>query len=164
MNASLSSVALVAFALVGAQIEPREGDRLLPRKLRGLPVGILVLHHPNPVHPVREGGKVVWRHDTTVQSLVGDLRLVEFGAYVYTDAGWRLRTTMPPADFARAYRCPKAKLRKGVVYRNPDNARWGDRATAGDALWFFLAKDARGRLYKGTGLVETEGEGVVVPR
>lgn len=136
--------------------EPPSGSRALPQKLRGIPVGILVLHHPNPCFPKSEGGGFVWRHDTTVQSLVGDLTLIEYGAYLYSAAGWVLRATMAPNDFARTYRCPDAKLRKGRTYTDPDNARYGEKPTAGDALWFFLAEDAKGRLFKGTALVETE--------
>ena len=143
-------------SLAGRPIELHAGNRALPRKLRGLPIGILAQHHPNPCYPVKEGGKYVWRHDTTVQSLAGDLVIVEYGAYIYTDAGWILRATMSTDEFAKTYRCPGGRLRKGRVYADPDNARYGDKPTAGDALWFFLAKDSKGRMFKGIELVETE--------
>lgn len=130
----------------------------LPEKLRGLPVGLLVQHHPNPCFAVREGQDYVWRHDTTVQSLVGDLTLTEYGAYLYTEGGWRLRVALKPDLFARVYRCPGARLRRGRVYADPDNARRDARPTSGDAMWYFLARDGKGRLYKGTALIETEVE------
>lgn len=147
----------VLFLALAFQTTEPHDDRVLPQKLRSLPVGILVQHHPNPVFAVREGDGVVWRHDTTVQSLVGDLTLVEYGAYLHSVQGWRLRVALKPDLFARVYRCPGARLRKGRVYTDLDNSRHGDRPIPGDALWYFLAKDAKGTVYKGTALVETEG-------
>ena len=150
-------LALLPLLLTLSAPEPHEG-RALPARLRNLPVGILVLHHPNPVYPVRKDGEYVWRHDTEVRSLVGDLRLLEYGAYLYGDAGWQLRVVLAPDLFAKVYRCPGARLRKGCAYTDPDNARHGQTARAGDALWFFVAEDAQGRRYKGTALIETEAE------
>jgi hypothetical protein len=154
------TLALFAALVVSPQgtIEPREGNRLLPKRLRSLPVGILAMHNPNPVHPVKEDGVYVWKHDTTVKSLVGDLQLVEYGSFIYTDAGWMLRAVYKPEDFARIYRCPGAKLRKGVVYTDPTSWRRSPQPIAGDAMWFYIAKDASGRIYKGIAPIETEGQ------
>jgi len=138
-------------------VEPREGNRLLPKRLRGIPVGIQAGHGPNPVIPVFEDGLYVWKHDTTVKSLVGDLQIVEFGSYIYTDAGWMLRVVFTPEDFTRMYRCPGARLKKNVTYRDPASWRKSERPVAGDAMWFYIAKDSRGQLYKGIAPIETEG-------
>ncbi len=38
------------------------------------------------------------------------------------------------------------------------NYRYGNNLFAGDALWFVIAKDKNGKLFKGVGLIETEKE------
>ena len=158
-------LALLPLLVPQAAPEPRDA-RALPLRLRGIAVGVLAQHHPNPCYAQPEGDHYVWRHDTTVQSLVGDLTLFEFGAYIHTEAGWLLRASMDGAAFASAYGCRRARLRKGRVYTDRDNARRSPKPVPGDALWYFLARDAKGRVFKGTALVETEAErpGTTEPR
>ncbi len=137
--------------------------RVLPDKLRRVPVGLTLTHAPNPVYPAPDSahpGGYRWHHTTTVCSTVGALTVVECGSFIwYSAAGWQANLLYSPAEFAVLFACPAGQLRAGQAYTFPTN----DRTTAsarglfgGDALWYILARDAQGRLYKGTGLIETE--------
>lgn len=64
-----------------------------------------------------------------------------------------------PAEFAELFRCPGGRLRAGRTYTFARNYRYASGAQGlygGDALWYILARDKAGRLYKGMGLLETE--------
>jgi hypothetical protein len=137
--------------------------RALPDKLRQVPVGLSLWHTPNPNYPepdsARPGG-YVWKHQTAVRADVADLEIVECGSFIwYSAAGWQPNMRETPAEFAALFGCPGGRLRQGQSYVFRKNYRYADSARqlyGGDALWYILAKDRQGRLYKGFGLIETE--------
>lgn len=140
--------------------------RVLPEKLRGIPTGLTLTHTPALVYPApdpTQTGHFRWHHATTVRADVAELELVECGSFIwYSAAGWQANMRETPAEFAELFRCPGGKLRVGQDYTFADNDRFATSAAGlypGDALWYVLARDARtGQLYKGLGLVETEGD------
>jgi len=139
--------------------------RALPDALRRLPVGLALWHSPNPIHPEANPaapGGYVWKHRTQVRAETADLQVISCGSYIwYSAAGWQTNLTETPAEFAELFHCPGGKLRKGVTYTFAKNYRYARSARqlyGGDALWFVIAKDARGRLCKGYGLIETEAD------
>ncbi|MVN77583.1 hypothetical protein GO988_14710 [Hymenobacter sp. HMF4947] len=137
-------------------------SRLLPAKLRGVPTGLSLFYTPGLVRPVPDAtqpGTYVWKHQTSVRAEVADLRILACGSFIWYDStGWHANLHETPAEFAQLFNCPGGRLRKGHTYtfrRNYRFARAG-QLYGGDALWYVLAKDARGRLYKGWAVVETE--------
>lgn len=134
----------------------KEPNRLLPKKLRGIPVGMSGSHDPNPVSAVYENGMYIWKHNTSIQSLSGDLKLVEYGSFVWTDDDWYLRVTMSPEEFAQTYNCPGAILKAGIIYTDPSSWRHDKELVGGDAMWYYIAEDKNGNRFKGTILIETE--------
>ncbi len=139
--------------IVDQQTEP---NRILPEKLRGIDYGILGSHFPNPTYAVFEDSMYVWKHDTSVQATSEDLQIIEYGSYVYTDEGWFLRVSYSPEDFEKTYHCKNALLKKGKTYTDPSSWRRSEKLFGGDAMWFYIAKNKAGKLFKGTALVETE--------
>lgn len=135
-----------------------EPNRLLPEKLRAINYGIIGTHFPNPTYATFENGMYVWKHDTSVQSMKEDLEIVEYGSYVYTDKGWYLRVTYDKKMFEEIYNCKNGILRKGKTYTDPSSWRRSDKLISGDAMWFYIAKNKAGKLFKGTALVETEAK------
>ncbi|GAB3023794.1 hypothetical protein [Spirosoma pulveris] len=133
-------------------------SRLLPDKLRLLPVGLTLWHTNNPCVPVLEGDMYYWKHATMVRADVSDLELVEAGSFIWYDStGWHPNMRYNPDEFAATFVCPQGKLQRGQTYTFPKNWRYGKQAYGGDALWYVIAKDRSGKLYKGYGLIETEG-------
>ncbi|MBC6696545.1 hypothetical protein [Hymenobacter sp. BT190] len=137
--------------------------RVLPDKLRQVPVGLTIWHSPNPNYPEPnpdKPGTYVWKHSTMLRSEVGELEVVECGSFIWYDArGWQQNMVETPAEFAEIFRCPGGHLQAGRTYTFAENYRYADSARqlyGGDALWYILARDKAGRLYKGLGLLETE--------
>lgn len=137
-------------------------SRLLPAKLRGVPVGLTLVHTPGLVQPLpdpTQPGTYAWKHRTSVRAEVADLQVVECGSFIWYDStGWHPNLHEMPAEFARLFECPGGRLRQGRTYTFRRNYRF---ATAGhlyggDALWYVLAKDKQGHLYKGWAVVETD--------
>ncbi len=161
---------LMTAATAAAQAPPTaaawpDHSRVLPDKLRAVPVGLTLWHSPNPVYPAPDSaqtGGFRWHHATMVRSEVGPLTVVECGSFIwYNAAGWQANMHQTPAEFAALFGCPNGQLAPSVTYTFAHNDRLVDSAQrlyAGDALWYILARDARGRLYKGIGLIETEAQ------
>ena len=139
--------------------------RALPDELRRLPVGLTLRHSLGVVHPEADPatpGGFVWKHQTTVRAEDADLEIVVCGSYIwYSAEGWQRNLRETPAEFAELFNCPGGHLKKGVTYTFVRNYRYAASAKqlyGGDALWFVIARDAQGRLYKGYGLIETEAD------
>lgn len=137
--------------------------RVLPALLRQVPVGLTIWHTPNPNYPEPDSaqpGHFLWKHATCIRAEVGPLEVVECGSFIwYSEDGWQANMRLTSAEFATTFHCPGARLLPGQTYTFPKNYRYADSAQrlyGGDALWYILAKDAQGRLYKGIGLLETE--------
>jgi polyisoprenoid-binding protein YceI len=135
----------------------KPSNRLLPDKLRELPMSIVAGHFPNPCYAELDEGMYVWKHNTTIMANE-DLQIVEYGSFVYTEKGWYLRVTMTPKEFSENYNCPSALLKKGVIYEDGKSWRRSDSLFAGDAMWYYIAKDKNGKLVKGIAPIETEGK------
>ncbi|WP_035563563.1 hypothetical protein [Hymenobacter sp. IS2118] len=171
-------LALLALALHStpsqAQTTPAEAlptrawtdrTRVLPDELRRLPVGLTLWHSPGVVYPEPNPavpGGYVWKHSTAVRAEDADLEIVVCGSYIwYSAAGWQPNLRHSPAEFAELFGCPGGRLKKGITYTFKRNYRYAASSKSlygGDALWFIIARDAQGRLYKGYGLIETEAD------
>lgn len=133
--------------------------RVLPDKLRGLPVGIRMSHDPNPCHPELIDSIYYWKHHTKAIAIDKQLTVVECGSFIwYSASGWQANITLSPAEFAEAFNCTSAVLKVKRTYTYQKNWRYGKQPYGGDALWYVIAKDKNGKLYKGYALIETEGK------
>ncbi len=132
-------------------------NRLLPDKLREIPVGIFISHDPNPCYPVKIDSLYYWKHSTKVISTEQDLEVVACGSFIWYDkSGWHANMNYSKEEFANAFNCPNGILKSGQTYTYAKNWRVGKQVYDGDALWYVLAKDKNGKLFKGSALVETE--------
>ena len=155
---------LLTLTIVTAQEAWTDKTRILPDKLRKVPVGLTIYHTPNPNYPVandsrkKSATKYVWKHSTYVRSEVEDLEVIAAGSFIwYSEQGWFTNVQLDKKGFAKAFKCKRGILKKGKKYCFKKNYRFGDQLYGGDALWFVLAKDKNGKIYKGIGLLETEG-------
>lgn len=147
----------ITLSSVNAQSGWTNKSRLMPDKLRELPVGILMSHDPNPCYPELIGDTYYWKHHTMATATNKQLTVIECGSFIWYDAsGWHANMNYPPEEFAKAFNCPHAIMKAGKTYTYQKNWRYGNKPYGGDALWYIIAKDKDGKLYKGTALIETE--------
>lgn len=134
-------------------------SRIMPDKLRGLPVGLTLWHTNNPCVPVKTDSLYLWKHSTMIRADVADLEFVEVGSFIWYDAsGWHPNLKENAHDFAENFGNPDGKLPQGKVFTFVKNWRFGKQLYGGDALWYIIAHDKAGKLYKGYGIIETEAK------
>jgi hypothetical protein len=159
----ISTIVLICNTLAFSQTGWTDKTRVLPDTLRQVPVGLTIFHTPNPNYPVINDtkgafdGKYVWKHSTFVRSEMEDLEVIAAGSFIwYSEKGWFTNVQYDKATFSQRFECKNGILKKGKTYCFKKNYRYGDNLYGGDALWFVLAKDKKGKIYKGIGLIETE--------
>ncbi|MFT4568520.1 MAG: hypothetical protein ACI9FN_003489 [Saprospiraceae bacterium] len=148
-----------------SQVVWTDKTRILPDDLRKVPVAILLTHSTNPNYPElnkvkpKKKGKYVWKHSTSITAVNKTLEIVKAGSFIwYSAEGWQRNAEYNKRDIANRFNCPKGILKKGVTYTYSRNYRYGNNTYGGDALWYVIAKDDDGNLYKGMGIIETESE------
>ena len=139
--------------------------RALPDDLRKVPVALYIMHGPNPNYPElntaggNEDSKYVWKHSTTLISPTKDLEVIKAGSFIwYNEEGWKRNVELNKKQFVKRFNCPKGRIQKGIEYTFEENYRWGSNLYGGDALWYVIAKDEEGNIFKGMALLETESE------
>lgn len=161
---------IALFIFSGLKVYGQEGDwtnkkRVLPDVLRKVPEAIFIQHDPNPNYPEestpedKSEYKYVWRHATSALSPNLQLTVKFAGSYIwYSEEGWKKNVFYNKKQFAKKFNCPKGILEKGVKYTFEKNYRYGDQPYGGDALWYVIAEDENGNIYKGMSILETEAE------
>jgi hypothetical protein len=131
--------------------------RVLPQKLRRVPVGLSMWHDRPFIVPEKTDSTYFWKHTTTIRAEVADLEFIEAGSFIWYDAsGWKQNMVLNRQDLAEDFGCKDGKFPKSKPFVFKKNWRRGRQPYGGDALWYVLAKDKKGVLYKGYALVETE--------
>ncbi len=149
--------------MVAAQETWTDRSRIYPDRLRNIPTGLLLYHSPNPNYPEvnteKEGAAYKWVHSTCVIAQIDDLQVVEAGSFIWTQqSGWIPNMKFGPGEVARRFGNSEEVLQKETTYCFDGNTRYSNQLFGGDALWYVLARDSSGNLYKGVGIIETESE------
>ena len=136
-------------------------SRVLPDQLREVPVALIIYHSPNPNYPslnrTTNDSQYVWKHATSIWSPDKNLQVVSAGSFIwYSEQGWQRNVELNKKEFAKRFNCTKGIIKKGEVYTFEKNYRFGNDLYGGDALWYIIAKDEDGKLYKGMAIIETE--------
>ncbi len=149
-------VSLSAINLFAQDVWP-DRTRVLPQKLRRIPVGLSMWHDHPFIVPEKIDSTYFWKHTTTIRAEVSDLTFIEAGSFIWYDAsGWQQNMVLNRQDLAEDFGCKNGKFPKGKAFVFKKNWRRGKQPYGGDALWYVLAKDKAGKVFKGYALVETE--------
>lgn len=135
-------------------------DALLPEKFHGMKEGLVVNNFPMKIYATTDEDHqrmYQWKHTTSVISLKEEMTIVEFGAYLFYNKQWNLRTTMSTKKFDKLFDTKKGQLKKGQPYTWKDNWRIDDKLFGGWAMWYFIAENADGERFYGVGRLETVG-------
>jgi hypothetical protein len=145
---------------------PTEGRTL--EEIRRLPEGLRVTHSPNPVVAVMGRNKdlpFTWEYSTTVEALHAELNIVEFGAFHLSNDNWRFSNTggqpFSAQQFAEWYSCTEGILKPGKSATDPKNWYRNKALRSSRCIWYYIGKDAEGKLFRGE--AEIEQRGTLVP-
>lgn len=132
----------------------------LPIEIRNIPEGLVVTHSPVDVKASKNKEDTTmfyWFHQTTIKPVNEDIEITEFGTYTWDGSKWAFGNVggvpFSPKDFAEWYECKNAKLKKNKEYSDKNN--WGRWPTLQKAstLWYYIGKNKKGDLFKGTSIV-----------
>jgi hypothetical protein len=136
-------------------------------ELDKLPLGLKVVHDPNPAKATKTGsstrrGKYTWWFKTTVSSTSGDVKVVEFGGFAWKDGKWVLANfngkPFSSKDFAEWYSCPDALIKEGKSYSDPTNWSAANELSAHKGRVYYIGIDSKGQRVKGEAIIEQKGE------
>lgn len=136
-------------------------DAPLPDKFKGLKEIVLVDNFPNPLKATTyesEPNKFFWKHTTTLLSNQENITIEEGGAYLFYNNQWNLRVTYPAKKFAKLFKVPKKKMKKGEPYAFIKNWRVGPKLSGGWAMWYVIGRTDGGERVFGIGRLDTVGE------
>ena len=132
----------------------------LPAKFDNLKEALMVNHFPQTVYASTDESvksNYQWKHTTSIMSLRASVTVIEFGAYIFYNNQWNLRTTMKPKQFDKLFDTKKGKLKAGQPYTFKDNWRNNDQLFGGWAMWYFIAINEAGEKVYGVGKLKTVG-------
>lgn len=148
-------------ALTGEQ---RKAIEKIIAQLDAAPVGIKVTHTPSKVTsvkgPLKGDWKYKWTFQTEFEAIDQPLTVGVMGILAWDGEKWTVdpqkynSAVMPKEVFADWYSCPGAKLLVGKPVS--DKANWAGSQTKAPfkQRWFVLARDQKGKVYKGEQVVE----------
>jgi hypothetical protein len=150
-----------------ARLENGNASTTTIEELDELPVGLKVVHDPNPARATRTGhsarrAKYTWWFTTNVSSTVGDVKIIEFGGFTWQDGKWVFAnfngTPFSSKDFAEWYSCPGALIKEGRSYADPTDWASANELTARKGRVYYIGIDSQGRRVKGEEIIEQKGE------
>jgi len=133
----------------------------LPPELESIPNGIEVGHNPQTVAAVysQKDSMYYWVYKTSVKPVKEDIEITQFGSYVWAEDHWVLGTVtgkpFDAKDFADWYQCKNAKMKKGKEYSDENNWNSGKLLQGSKSLWYYIGKNKKGELFKGTAIVNS---------
>ncbi|MCR9173555.1 MAG: hypothetical protein NXI10_13725 [bacterium] len=128
-----------------------------PDKVSSLKEGLKVVHSTDTVYASMNRkdpdfrGKFQLQFSTSVSSLDGDVKIKEFGGYIWEDGTWKAVSIygrpFNSREFDKWYGGENGWIRKGKTYTDPDN--WlmkGDRLTNDTirSLFYFIGTNEDG--------------------
>lgn len=136
--------------------------------LERLPVGLSVVHLPNPAGAVEDSTahyRFTWHYSTSVESTSGEVTILEFGSLGRVGDRWQFANyngkPFGTEEFAKWYGCEGAVVQEGVACTDPSN--WTGSGCLGElrSLWYFIGEDSTGHRVQGSAEITMEPK--VVP-
>jgi hypothetical protein len=167
LGACVAILVGLCFSLAASTSAADNANATTIEELDKLPVGLKVVHDPNPARATRTGrsthrGKYTWWFKTTVTSTGGDVKVIEFGGFSWQDGKWVLANfngrPFSSTEFAEWYSCPGALIKKGQSYADPTNWASANELTACKGRAYYIGIDSKGRRVKGEAIIEQKGE------
>jgi hypothetical protein len=133
----------------------------MPPELANIPNGIEVGHNPQTVSAVYndKDSMYYWVYKTTIKPVNEDIEITQFGSYGWAGDHWEFGTVtgkpFEPKDFAEWYECKDAKMKKGKEYSDKNNWNNARVLQGSKSLWYYIGKNKKGELFKGTAIVNS---------
>ena len=130
-------------------------ETLLPEKIKDLKVAIEVAHFPKENDPVKIDNTYYWKHATAILCKESEIKIIEYGAYLFYNKKWNLRKSYPLKDLDKTFGTKKQIMLQGQPYVWQNNWRIGNKLFGGWAMWYFIGKTEKGETICGYETINT---------
>lgn len=145
MKSKITILLIFIFQISIAQVDyGTPTNRPLPEKLQNLNIEIEVIHFPKENDPVKIKDKYYWKHATAILSKKGNIKIIEFGAYLFYNNKWNLRKSYDLKDLDKNFGTKKQIMLHGEPYVWAKNWRIDNRLFGGWAMWYFIGINDNG--------------------
>ena len=127
----------------------------LPEKLQNVRVGIEVNNFPKTIDPVAIDGQYYWKHNTAILCKESEVKIIEYGAYLFYNGKWNLRRSYPLKQLDKDFGTKKQVMLQSQPYTWTDNWRVDSKLYDGWALWYFIGIGKNGEKVCGYEKIET---------
>lgn len=127
----------------------------LPEKIRELRKAIDVIHFPKVNDPVKIGSRYYWKHMTSILCKESEIKIIEYGAYIFYNNRWNLRRTYDLDELDKTFETNKQRMNQAEPYTWAKNYRIDNSLFGGWALWYFIGKTTSGETVCGYETIHT---------
>jgi len=156
MKAKLYVLLLFLSQVLFSQVDygTPENDEL-PKKLKNLRQVIEVNNFPKKIDPIKIGGRYYWKHNTAILCQESEIKIIEYGAYLFYNKKWNLRKSYSVKELNKNFNTKNGILNHSEPYTWVKNWRTDSRLFAGWAMWYFIGKTTDGETVCGYEKIET---------
>lgn len=145
MKKNLTLICLLLITLTYAQRDfGTPTNESLPEKLQNLKRAIVVQNYPKEIDPIKIKDQYYWKHNTMIFHKTSEVKIIEFGAYLFYNGKWNLRKSYPLKDLDRNFGTKRQTILQAQPYTWNDNWRVGPQLFGGWAMWYFIGIDENG--------------------
>ncbi|MCA0132539.1 hypothetical protein [Winogradskyella alexanderae] len=116
----------------------------IPEKLKNLKVEIEVVHFPKENDPIKIDDIYYWKHSTAIMCKEREIKIIEYGAYLYYNDKWNLRKSYPLKDLDKTFGTINQTMLQAQPYVWVKNWRTDKNLYGGWAMWYFIGVDNKG--------------------
>ncbi|MEL6812016.1 MAG: hypothetical protein AAFP76_11825 [Bacteroidota bacterium] len=153
------SLYLLALLVTGTLLGQRDfgtpTDEPLPEKLQDLRRAIEVIQFPKENDPIQIGDEYYWKHMTSILCKESEIKIIEYGAYLFYNGKWNLRRSYPLKELDKTFGTKKQVMKQAEPYTWAKNYRIDKNLYGGWALWYFIGTTPDGETICGYETIHT---------
>ena len=156
MKTKITGLILLAFQLSFSQVNyGKPNTELIPEKLQNLRRAIDVIHFPKENDPIKIKDHYYWKHTTSILCNEIEVKIIEYGAYLFYNNKWNLRKSYPLRELDKTFKTKNQHLLQAQPYTWTNNWRIDNRLFGGWAMWYFIGKTKNGETICGYETINT---------
>lgn len=146
---------LMSHSLSGQRTYGTPINDALPEKLQTLRKAIAVNNFPKIIDPIKIGDRYYWKHNTAILCKESEIKIIEYGAYLFYNNTWNLRKSYPLKELNKNFGTKKEVMKQSQPYTWTNNWRTDSSLFGGWAMWYFIGITKDGETVCGYEKIET---------
>ncbi|MFD2563075.1 hypothetical protein [Aquimarina rubra] len=134
-------ILLIAFTLNSLTAQIKYGtpvNHQIPEKLKSLRKAIEVNNFPKTIDPIKIDERYYWKHNTAILCKESEIKIIEYGAYLFYNNTWNLRKSYPLKELNKNFGTKKEVMKQSEPYTWSQNWRTDSSLYGGWAMWYFI--------------------------